>query len=268
MQIHFISGLPRSGSTVLSAILRQNPRITAGMSTGLAELFRSVLELTNLSQYSDQVSIVTRQRLLKCLVEAYYYSEDPNRQIVFDTSRTWCNLIAPVCELFPTARIICCVRSPAWVLDSLEQFVQRNPFIVPNIFGNTAWHNVYLRASVVMPPTGLVGSSLQAFCQAYFGPYRDRLIVIPYESLVRRSSDIFGRLYDMLQLEPFPHDLENFEYDAPIFDARIGMLGLHRVRGPLKERPRDSILPQDLFEQFDNTFWNDPRLARSDVTIL
>jgi sulfotransferase len=30
--IHFISGLPRSGSTLLSAILRQNPRFHAGMT--------------------------------------------------------------------------------------------------------------------------------------------------------------------------------------------------------------------------------------------
>ncbi|HEY1980268.1 MAG TPA: hypothetical protein VGH13_09265 [Xanthobacteraceae bacterium] len=32
--IHFISGLPRAGSTLLSAILRQNPHFRAGM-TGL-----------------------------------------------------------------------------------------------------------------------------------------------------------------------------------------------------------------------------------------
>ncbi|MBD9680249.1 sulfotransferase, partial [Pseudomonas sp. PDM18] len=30
---HFISGLPRSGSTLLSAILLQNPRFHAGMSS-------------------------------------------------------------------------------------------------------------------------------------------------------------------------------------------------------------------------------------------
>jgi hypothetical protein len=34
--IHFISGLPRSGSTLLAALLRQNPRFEAGMSGPLA----------------------------------------------------------------------------------------------------------------------------------------------------------------------------------------------------------------------------------------
>ncbi|MEM5734156.1 sulfotransferase, partial [Shewanella algae] len=37
-RFHFISGLPRSGSTLLSAILRQNPRFSAGMSSPVAML--------------------------------------------------------------------------------------------------------------------------------------------------------------------------------------------------------------------------------------
>ena len=36
---HFISGLPRAGSTLTAAILRQNPRFHAGMSSPVAVLF-------------------------------------------------------------------------------------------------------------------------------------------------------------------------------------------------------------------------------------
>ena len=41
---HFISGLPRSGSTLLSAILLQNPRFHAGMTSPVGALFSGVLE--------------------------------------------------------------------------------------------------------------------------------------------------------------------------------------------------------------------------------
>jgi sulfotransferase len=41
---HFISGLPRSGSTVLSAILRQNPRFHASISSPVSGLFGNVLQ--------------------------------------------------------------------------------------------------------------------------------------------------------------------------------------------------------------------------------
>ena len=40
--IHFISGLPRSGSTLLAGILRQNPRFHAGMSSPVASLFMAL----------------------------------------------------------------------------------------------------------------------------------------------------------------------------------------------------------------------------------
>jgi hypothetical protein len=38
-RLHFISGLPRSGSTLLAALLRQNPRFSAGMSSPVYALF-------------------------------------------------------------------------------------------------------------------------------------------------------------------------------------------------------------------------------------
>ncbi len=41
--IHFISGLPRSGSTLLSAILRQNPRFHAMMTSPVGAIYLAML---------------------------------------------------------------------------------------------------------------------------------------------------------------------------------------------------------------------------------
>ena len=46
-RLHFISGLPRSGSTLLAALLRQNPRFSAGMSSPVYNLFRPMLAETS-----------------------------------------------------------------------------------------------------------------------------------------------------------------------------------------------------------------------------
>jgi hypothetical protein len=40
--IHFISGLPRSGSTLLAAILRQNPRFHAAMTSPVGSLYTAL----------------------------------------------------------------------------------------------------------------------------------------------------------------------------------------------------------------------------------
>lgn len=42
--VHLISGLPRSGSTLLAALLRQNPRFHAAMSSPVASLLNGALE--------------------------------------------------------------------------------------------------------------------------------------------------------------------------------------------------------------------------------
>jgi hypothetical protein len=56
LRIHFISGLPRSGSTLLAAILRQNPRFRAAMSGPVADVFVGALNSMSLSQSAFMIS--------------------------------------------------------------------------------------------------------------------------------------------------------------------------------------------------------------------
>ena len=43
-QYHFITGLPRSGSTLLVSILKQNPKFHASITDPLANLVKGVIE--------------------------------------------------------------------------------------------------------------------------------------------------------------------------------------------------------------------------------
>ena len=76
--IHFISGLPRSGSTLLAALLRQNPRFSAGMTSPVGSLFNAMLRET--SQRNEAAVFIDddlRQRLLRAVFEAYYAEIPP-----------------------------------------------------------------------------------------------------------------------------------------------------------------------------------------------
>ena len=237
------------------------------MSTGLAELFSDLLRTMSFSDYSLHISTARRERLLRSLVETYY-SEPDGSEVVFDSNRAWCNLLSPVVQLFPDARVICCVRSPAWILDSLEQLVQRNTFQVPKIFGPDAWQNVYTRAEWVMGPTGMIGSCIQALRQAWYGQRADRLVVLRYESLVKRPAEVLSMLYTVLGEVRFEHNFETIEFDAPEFDCRLGLPGLHKVAGPVGEKARTTILPADLFSRYDHSFWETPADNPKGVLVL
>lgn len=77
--IHFISGLPRSGSTLLAALLRQNPRFTAGMTSPVGSLFNAMLRET--SQRNETAVFVDddmRIRLLRGVFDAVYARHGAN----------------------------------------------------------------------------------------------------------------------------------------------------------------------------------------------
>ena len=70
---HFISGLPRSGSTLTGAILRQNPRFSAGMSSPVAHLFDGIVgQVSAGSELSRMVDDAQRARLLRGLFDSNY----------------------------------------------------------------------------------------------------------------------------------------------------------------------------------------------------
>ena len=69
-KFHFISGLPRSGTTLLAAILNQNPRFRAGMTSPLADIMGVVLaETSSKNDFSFAVSEQQRRSLLRGLAD-------------------------------------------------------------------------------------------------------------------------------------------------------------------------------------------------------
>jgi len=71
--IHFISGLPRSGSTLLAALLRQNPRFEAGMTGPLAGLFGALLDkMSGRNEFSVFIDDTKRERILRGLFDNFY----------------------------------------------------------------------------------------------------------------------------------------------------------------------------------------------------
>jgi len=65
-------------------------------------------------------------------------------------------------------------------------------------------------------------------------------------------------IYQFRGEELFAHGFEHVDYDTPDFDAQLGVDGLHRVHPGVEPRPRQTILPPDLFERYSKlAFWRD-----------
>jgi sulfotransferase len=267
-KIHFISGLPRSGSTLLAALLRQNPRFQAGMSGPLAGLFGALLgQMSARNEFSVFIDDAKRHRILHGLFDNYY--ADSPADVIFDTSRAWCSWMPALERLFPEAKVIACVRDVSWIVDSIEKLVQRNVFSPSSIFAYAAGGTVYTRANAIIAPDGMVGSPYDALKQAFYGAQRERLLLVQYDTLTTDPARTMHAIYDFIGEPYFEHDFNHVDYDVTEFDERAGTPGLHTVRGIVKAEPRETLLPPELFSRFANdAFWRDPARTPAGARIV
>ena len=268
-KLHFISGLPRSGSTMLSAILRQNPHFHAGMSSPVAPLISSILpKMSGTAEFAPIFNDSTRYNILRGIFSSYYY-ESADDAVIFDTSRGWTAKMSLINQLYPDSRIICCVREIGWILDSLERAQRKNPSIVSKLTGDSG-KTVYGRIESLMnPETGMVGFAWSALREAWFSEFAKKLIILPYNDLASAPEYCMRQVYESINEPYFPHQFDNLEYNEDAFDDALGTPGLHTVRARVELIEREPCIPPDIFMKYTDThFWMNPKLNTKGATII
>ncbi len=256
---HVISGLPRSGSTLLAAVLRQNPGVHAGMSSPLLSLVQAMLRgMSQENEGAPFLDDVKREAVLRGVVAGYYADLGPGVTAV-DTNRGWCAKLPLLARLYPGAKVVACVRDVSWIMDSVERVVRANPLEPSGLFKFDPGGTVYSRVGALAASDGLVGFALDALREACFSPEAaGRLMLLTYETLVADPARTLEAVYAFLGLPAFAHDFETISYDADAFDRRLGTPGLHRVAPRVAALARATLLPPALFARFaGDSFWRD-----------
>jgi len=256
--LHFISGLPRSGSTLLAAILRQNPRFHAAMTSPVGQVFGAALTAMGAeNEFAVFFSEAQKRAILTGIFDGYY-AEHNQRPVIFDTNRAWTSRLSALRQLYPQTKMIACVRNPAWVMDSIEQLVRRNAFDVSRIFVTPQERaTVYARAEALLNQNRMIGFAWSALKEAYYGDDADAMLLVDYDILASRPKECIDLIYNFIGEEPFAHDFDNVTYEAHDFDMQMVAPGLHTVTGKVELKPRRSVLPPDLFKRCqDLIFWN------------
>ena len=127
MKLHFLSGLPRSGSTLLATLLYQNPLIhTEGISA-----LCDVMWQTHQSFRQQAISANHRQAHAHQMIAdlpARYYSQ-VTRPVVIDKCRAWtmqANVEMLRKYVTPHPKIIVLTRDPADIIASFKSLFERN----------------------------------------------------------------------------------------------------------------------------------------------
>jgi sulfotransferase len=265
-KFRFIAGLPRSGSTLLAALLRQNPRFHASMSSPLARMVSSVLvEMTG--EDAPLVPPEKRSGVLRALFDAFYAEEAAAREVIFDTNRGWGARLPLLAALFGDVKMICMVRDVASVMDSFEVLVRRNVFNRSGLFLDERERaTIYTRAEALLLPGRTIGYALASLKEAFYGEHASSLLLVEYDHLVNLPGPTLQLIYQFLGEPPFEHSFDALQYDVPDFDAGIATPGLHLVKPSVQAVTRRTVLPQDLHDRLVQlNFWRQPGYSQAHI---
>jgi sulfotransferase len=248
-KFHFITGLPRSGSTMLTSILNQNPRFHSSITDPLATLVKGIVETSQDGPgMKHEVPVTRRKNLVYSVFDGYY--KDIDKPVIFNTNRAWTYVTHLIKDLFPESRFIVCVRDLQWIIDSFEQAHRRNP-LSTNTFSGGLGGSVYSRAEGLMKDDGIVGFPYIGIKQAITGAEKRNLIIVEYDQLCKNPQAMLRAIYNFIDEDYFEHDFNNVEANWDEYDTDIGV-NLHRVRRKVEFKTRETILPPDLIAKFSN----------------
>lgn len=265
---HFISGLPRSGSTLLSSILKQNPRFTAGISNPIAMYCDGIIRDTHIGAgLGSTVSIDKRKDIIRGIFDSFYNNET---DVCFNTNRGWAGNTSLLSELYPNFKMIVCVREIPWILDSFENLNNKNPFTIKPLYNHQQLSSVYERTHMLMGNfnnnPGFVSGPLSHVQQSVYSNERNHICYVEYDALVKSPDSTMKQLYKFLDEPWFEHDYENVEDSYDEFDEQANIIGLHDIRKKVEYKERTSILPTDLWNQYDQTsFWKHNPAIKKDL---
>lgn len=261
---HFISGLPRSGSTLLSSILKQNPRFTAGITDPLQSYGDAIIRSTDMVEGGRTIVDAERKiKIIKGIFDSYYHD---GTEVCFNTGRTWTGKTNFLKELFPNFKMIVCVRSIPWVLNSFEKFNSKDPLSTKAIYGKNLIHTIDNRCEALLSKkcTGVVGDPLSMMRSGLYSGNADHMIFVEYNALTKEPEKTMRKIYDFLGEEYFEHDYDNVEDSYEEYDRDLGMTGLHDVKRKVEYKEQEILLPPAIWNNFVKyNFWEAPSFVSS-----
>jgi len=259
---YFMSGLPRSGSTLLTALLNQNPEIHASTNSPLLDTIHYTEEylLYNSEQYKASPNPEGTHKVLSSIAHNYYFNTSQN--IIIDKSRGWVNQIEHIRDyITDEPRIICPVRSIPDILSSFLSLIQKSKtisFIDKQIIENNIEPTNDIRCDYLMSNIGIVGQSLYALSEAFRKGNKNCLLLVEYDDLIKNPQNEMDRIYDFLSLSKYSHRFDNIISKQTENDNVYNLENMHKVRNKLEKINRDNskYLSEYIINKYNHMeFW-------------
>lgn len=256
----FMAGLPRSGSTLLSAILNQNPDVYSGPQTDFPKMMLSVYYETQRSEsFNSGYNSEGYVNLMRQMPNNFYANIE--KKYIIDKNRTWGTLdnIKLLDLLSSNVKIICPVRPILEILASFLRLAQKNPdnFIDKRIKNIPSGYYRALndaRCDLLMADEEGLQHNIFSIATALLPEHSKKFHFVRYEDLVSSPKQSLKSIYNFLEIENFEHSFNNLQWKTMPNEANVfGMSDMHLVKSSLKTSQTDvSILSEYVKGKYSN----------------
>ena len=258
--VYFVAGLPRSGSTMLINLLKQNPEIHGEAVSSLCSIFASVhYNWDKLDSNIEYPNIKAKINVLKSIID--HYHDEHQKQIIFDKDRLWVTQIALLEYIYQKpVKMLIPVRNPAEILASFEKIRKTNPIhltLSDNDLKEAT--SIPARAFFFAGPNGPMGLAYQALKDSITMGYLDRLLFIDYNRFCNSPKSQMKRIYDFFELPSFEHNFKQIDQTEVYNDLASKLPNLHKIKPSLQKTTVNVVeyLGLDLYEQYNREiFWD------------
>jgi sulfotransferase len=266
---YFMAGLPRSGSTLLSSLLNQNPRFYSGPSSPVVPTMLTLEQsFSNDELFLGYPKVEVAKNIIASILPQYY--SDIDKPVIFDKNRSWVNRMNYISGYFDILpKVICPVRDISEILTSFIMMRRRNfnadqdkiNFIDEMLIKSNVPLTDDNRCEFIASPNGILGQSYNGLRQAIMEGYDHCLHFVEYKDLVNNPQKTLNKIYEFLDEEPFEHTFDNLENPHRENDLQVyGLADMHEVRPVVKSTapsPEEILSPETLAKCQNGEFWRE-----------
>ncbi len=270
---YFMSGLPRSGSTLLSTLLNQNPRFYSGPASSVNIIMQSIHhnvlhdEIYNAYPKPEQTN-----KIIGSVIDNWY--SDIEKPVIIDKNRGWTENIHFIeGYIHIQVKVIVPVRSIDEILASFLTMIHRNPFRegqpkINFVDEQLVKNNIPLsdenRCRYLLSSDGVLYKSLESIRKGIKDGHRDKFHFVDYNDLVTNPQEELNEIYKFLGEEPFEHMFDGLSNTYREDDLNVyGLSDMHHVHSKIDKISLEpsKILPMSIIQIYNNSkrsleFWN------------
>jgi sulfotransferase len=267
-QFFFMAGLPRSGGTLLSSILNQNPDVYVSPQSTLPNTLGAAYNQYQSKENKDSDQFQNIFNVMEVIIPTFY-SGRPEKYIV-DKNFSWLEPHPYVIlenHLKNDIRVVCPVRSVLEILASWNRLCENDPSNAYDIEIRKTDRtklpmadkraNYFMRIGTDGDAQNGILNSIENMKRVLYPQFKDNIMLVDYEDLMQDTASTIKAIYDFLEIEPYNHSLNNLSTPHAYNDT-WGVKDHHEVKSSIKQEQYDLekiFLPETIKKYSGLEFW-------------